>query len=559
MRPDLLIQLLLTRRWRSRLLVLCTLFLWGSLTVIAQPGHPAAAPVSGNPPLVPYQPKSHEAAVPQKVELPPPINWPSDIPNAPINADEAARMALAHQGNITIARFNIQAAQGVTQQQRSAALPSLTVGTTYTDVLGLLSPSKSSAAVASTATTSTTTLSGTGVPTSGGVSTTGGVATTSGSNAAVTSGTSSSVTSSSNPYTLTASVRQLLWDFNHTRDLIAQDAELEKAAAANLTQTQSDCVYNTKQAYYNWVQADRLVAVNESNVIDEQEHLKQARGLFAAGTGLASDVTAAETVVSDAVLNLTSAQVNASIARVNLALQMGIDPRIPLRASASSETTVNTSDPQLLFTLALQQRPEIQAVEAEIRSDDFGVRAAHTTSAPVLSGSVQYSAVGDRLYPQTQVANFLLGLSWTAYDGGLTAGRVKLNKANLGIAQPTLQNYRVSIVSDVAQAYLNLKTAQQKLVASRAEVESGEETVRLNTGRYRVGLGIFLNVLDAEENLLEARANLVNAQAALDLSKAALNHAMGMPLPSGQAPPLSTHQPSNDVPQPRQPNHTPTP
>jgi outer membrane protein TolC len=50
-------------------------------------------------------------------------------------------------------------------------------------------------------------------------------------------------------------------------------------------------------------------------------------------------------------------------------------------------------------------------------------------------------------------------------------------------------------------------------------------------GRYRAGLGIFLDVIDAQAALTTANANLVNAQSALDQSRAALYRALGRPIP----------------------------
>jgi outer membrane protein len=558
-------------RWEgwAQMAILCCLFL--SCTGLARAqawARTAPHAVNRNDaPLVPYQPRSHEAKASVKVELPPPTAWPYDVPNAPIDADEAARLGLMYQSNITIARYQIKSAHAVTQQARAGLLPTVSLGFNYSDLI----ESTSRSAISDTSVTGTSSTLGTTTALTSGVtsgtssagstaasgagiaSTTSGTSSLTSGSSGVSTGTTTSTSglglssSASNPYTLSATIRQLIWDFNHTRNLVREYQELETAAVANLTTQQSDTVYNVKQAYYGWVQADRLVAVNETNLLDQQEHLKEARALYSAGTGLASDVTTAETAVSEAVLNLTQAQVNASVARVSLTQQIGIDPRIPLRASASSEVTVNTTDPQILFAMALDQRPEIVYAQANIRSNDYSLKAAHTNNAPALSASLQYSAYGDKLYPQGSTANFLVGITWNPYDGGLTSARIHQSEANLGVAQQQLQNFRVAILSDVAQAYLNLKTAEQKIEAVKAQLESAQESLNISVGRYRVGLGLFLNVLDAQTSLTEAQANQVNAQASLDLARASLNHALGMPLPHGwdqqKQPPQPTVRP----------------
>src|SRR5437660_1021830 len=76
----------------------------------------------------PIEPKIQRAPLPPFVEIPSPTTLPSDVPNRPLTADEAARIALRHQPNVTAARAGIEAAKGRTQQARSGLLP--TVGVT---------------------------------------------------------------------------------------------------------------------------------------------------------------------------------------------------------------------------------------------------------------------------------------------------------------------------------------------------------------------------------------------------------------------------------------------
>ena len=56
--------------------------------------------------------------------------------------------------------------------------------------------------------------------------------------------------------------------------------------------------------------------------------------------------------------------------------------------------------------------------------------------------------------------------------------------------------------------------------------------MRLAEGRYRAGVGTFIDVTDAQAALLTAQTNRVNAQSAVDQARAALAHAIGAPLPA---------------------------
>jgi outer membrane protein len=424
---------------------------------------------------------------------------PPDVPNRPLSADEAALIALHHQPTVIEANAAIAAARGRTQQARSGLLPNVAATAAYSHVETLATET---AAAASS-------VGGAAVTTGGGVVTATG-------------------------YTAAATLRQLLFDFNHTRDTVRQEAALERAAAANLTRVQSDLVLQVKQAFYTYVQNERLVGVNESNVQNQQAHLALAQARLNSGLGLPSDVVRAQAAVADAILNLNVAQNNASVARVNLALLLGIDPRTPVQTTEMGEPPIATENVDTLVRTALTQRPDIREFQQNLRATEYAVSAAKTTNAPSLSASLNLSTRGENFPPGNDFFTVGANIAWDPFDGGLTAGRVREARANRLTAQAQLTGTQLAVTSDVSQAYVNLRTAEQRVTTADAEVANAQESARLATGRYRAGVGIFLDVLDAQSALLTAQTNRVNAQSAVDQARAAVAHAVGAPLPAAR-------------------------
>ena len=489
---------------------------WLLLILLSAAPIPKKKPVPYKPePLVPFEVQTKEAGPPIPIELAPPQSWPAELTLEPMTADEAARLALNHQGNVTIAAHQIESQKGVTTVARAPYFPNVSTSMTYLDNLVNNRTGNSnqiSATVAasnnSNATSNDTTGSsnlGSNIIGSGGVSV-------------------------SNPVTVSASLRQLIWDFDRTRFQVAQSKELEQAAAANYTQVQYDTIYNVKNSYYNWVQADRLLAVYRGNMEAQRKHLAEAQARFRQGVALPSDVTQAQTNVSQAVLNVTSADVNVTIARTTLANQIGIDPRIPLRPSDSHERTVQVADSQELYNVAMDKRPELAFAEAAIRANVFAVEAARRTNAPSISANIQYVAFGNSFYPTQNTLNFLLTLSWNPFDGGVTAGRVKQAEETLIISRAQLENYRNQVIMEVSQAFANMRGAEQRVMTAELQVASSEATVNITAARYRAGLGTFLELVDAQQAALQSAINRVNAQLNLEQTRAALNHALGVPL-----------------------------
>lgn len=463
----------------------------------------AAAPApQPSPSPTPYVPKV------QQIDVPPPIEMPGptlDVPAAalePLTAEEAARIALANHTDVVVATSALTAAEGRTQQVRAGLNPRLRLSGSYTD--NLLQEIHTSRP--------TTALTGATAGTQAGGAFGGA------------GGTDS--------YSAAATASQLLYDFGYTRSLVRQAENLETAAGANLTRVQSDLVLAVKAAFYNYVQTSRMVDVAEQNLANQREHLEQARGRFQAGIGLPADVTRSETAVSQAIFNLTQARNDAANARVTLALAMGIDPRTPVQAAEGGEPAPDPYAGEVFFNQALDNRPELAQAQATIRAGRAGLDAAHSLNAPALTAALGYSRYGQANLSTDQV-NLTLGLNFDVIDGGLRAGRVKEAQANLASSEAQLQLTRERVVAEVARAWLTLQTAQQRLAVSEAQVANAQETLRLATGRYNAGLGILLDVLDAQQALVTAETNRVNALTALNLARATLNHAIGHPLAGG--------------------------
>ncbi len=310
-----------------------------------------------------------------------------------------------------------------------------------------------------------------------------------------------------------------------------QSAALEKAALQNLTRVQNDTVLDVKQAFYLLTQNLQQVQVNEQEVINRQSQLDLARARFNVGLGLPSDIVTASTAKAEAILALSQARANAEQARISLAIIMGIDARTPLVPAEAAEPPFASDDVNALTTLALRQRPEVLQAQFTLRSARYGVNAARTTNTPVVSGNANVIARGEQFFPQENDFTVGVGVTWTPYDSGLTRGRVQEARGNEDVARSQLFIAQQTVSADVSSAYVNLRSAEQRVGLALADVTNAQEGVRIATGRYAAGLGLFLDIITAQAFLLTARTNLVNTQNAVEQYRAALQHAIGQPIP----------------------------
>lgn len=444
----------------------------------------------GTPPI---QPPTIDVQALPAIQVPLPRQADRDAPNAPLSADEAARIALRRQPSLGLARAAIDSAAGRTSEARSGLLPQLGVISTYNRI---------------------DTFKGSGSSSS----------TTSGTRVA---GFQSNLT-----------LNQLIFDFNRTRSAVRQAEALERSTEHGLGRAESDLVLQVKQAFYTLVQDRGLTEVARANLTSRQHELDLAQARLNSGLGAPADVVRAKTSLDDATQSLSLAENAELIARITLASAMGIDPRTPLVAAPTSELSVNVDAMNALVDVGLQRRPDLLQAREALAAAGYGVEFARTGNAPALGLSLGLGSRGAHDAFATSTGSVGLNLTWTIGDSGNTAGRIKEAKAGVDAAQATVQQIALAVVADVTQAYVNLTSARQRSAVADAQVANAEEGARLAEGRYRSGVATFVEVTDAQAALVGAQTSRVNARAGIDQALAQLARATGDDLTNLRSPAL---------------------
>jgi outer membrane protein TolC len=334
--------------------------------------------------------------------------------------------------------------------------------------------------------------------------------------------------SSGSAYTTGLSAEQLLYDFGKSRSRVSQARSLEGSAHQAFAQTRQDAIAQVKQAYYRFLQDQRLVVVQRRNVSDQQAHLTLARARFQVGTAPRADVIKAETAVAEAILSLSTAENAAALSRINLNLAMGIDVRAPTRIEEADEPAPKIADQASLVETALAKRPDYTQARFNLEAAKVAVRLARTGNRPGVYAAATQGLRGNSFPPSDSSWTYGVNVQWPLFDAGLTAGKVREAQANLRSAEASLRQAEQTVASEVVQAYLNLQTAEQQVTVAKAEVANAEESLRVATGRYETGVAIYIEVLDAQRDLLTAETNQVNSLHNLSTARAALKRALGL-------------------------------
>jgi len=83
------------------------------------------------------------------------------------------------------------------------------------------------------------------------------------------------------------------------------------------------------------------------------------------------------------------------------------------------------------------------------------------------------------------------------------------------------------VALEVRRSRLELSRAKEKIAVAREGVGQAEENLRVTTDRFKEGVALNADVLDAEFALLQAGTNHAQSLADFELAKAKVQKALG--------------------------------
>lgn len=337
--------------------------------------------------------------------------------------------------------------------------------------------------------------------------------------------------SSNHRYSQEIKVSWPIWTFGNVEGKIDAARYQKNIADLKVYKTEADTKLAAVQAYYQYLEAIKLAEVQAQSVTDYASHLNNVQQQFDAGIVAKLDVLSSNVSLANAKQKSIAADNTRDVAEANLNNIM----RIPMN------TTLNPLDknfPEPEFDLTMEQAILMaQKYRWELVEADYGVKAAEASLRSAKAGYLPTVSVGGG-YSWKEASVTAVdkddwavqgGLSWSLWDGGATQASVKKADAAVKTAQETLLQAREKIELEVRQDYLNVLSYKEQIRAAEASVAQAEEAYKIATVRYSSGVGINLDVLDAELALNTARTNYITALYNYNIGLATLEHAMGVP------------------------------
>ncbi len=344
-----------------------------------------------------------------------------------------------------------------------------------------------------------------------------------------------------NQYALRASVQQPLFTGFRLKNAVEAARLLGQAAEEDLTGDRGEIAFAVRTAYWNLYKAREFSKAAAENAARIRAHLADVSSFLEAGLATRSDVLRAEAQLANADLASLEADNAVELAGTSLASLLGLPLDTELETVTTPESAMSPpgmpeaeeggASRQIEF--ALSHRPERRALDLRVKSAEAGIRAARSGRLPqvYLAGSYLYMNPNPRLLPNKDefygTWDIGVSVSFDLWNGGQTKQQELQARAQLDQSRAALAVVEDRITLDVTQARLAVGQARKKIEAAGRAVAQAEESLRVTADRYREGVALSAEVLDAETLLLEARTRRIQALADLALAEARLRKARG--------------------------------
>jgi outer membrane protein len=264
-----------------------------------------------------------------------------------------------------------------------------------------------------------------------------------------------------------------------------------------------------------------------------------ARALHEGGAATLGDVLQAETAYDQAVLARVLAAQAAETARATLAVVIGVTADQPLKLDAQPVPAVVpalTARMADLMAQAMLQRPDLAAAREQRDSAIADITVARAAGRPsiAIAGSRNRIATTDEVLANnttgTLVQNYgQIGVTLTVplFTGFSVGYGVRQAQATLEIRDANVEQVRLQVSEDVWNGYYAVDSANKQLEATAALVKTAQSSLEVAEGRYKAGVGIFVELLTAQGAASAARQARITAEQNWEVARAQLALALG--------------------------------
>jgi outer membrane protein TolC len=412
----------------------------------------------------------------------------AEIPDGPINLEQAVELALANSPSVRMADIGVKMGKNSVLMARSSSLPKIQLQSNYHHVDAV---SKMDL----------------GIP----------------GQPAIAFGTRDSTN-------VAAMMIVPVYTFGKNDAAYKQALHSAEAAEFDAARARQMVVAEASSAYFRVLEAKEFTGLAEKSVEQIKAHLTVAEQFYEQGMVTQNDVLAAKVRLLQMEHELLRAKSNVQIATANLNRIVGLPISNKTKLSDEfSPVEFDLTEKQCLQT-AIEYRPELGSMDRQRKAAAAALTGAKTMRLPTINFSGAWNWTSSKNIKNKDNWSIDLIAEWTLFGGmGITAG-IRQARHAMEQLDEGLRQLIDGIALEVKTSYLNLVQSGKGINVAKEAVKQAQENLRIFRERYAQGLVTSTDVLDAESQLARARADLARALYENNSALVSMENAMALPI-----------------------------
>lgn len=342
-------------------------------------------------------------------------------------------------------------------------------------------------------------------------------------------------------FSLSVTGRQLVFDGGRWWTALARVDDLRITRASALRGVMNRVRAQVAQRFYTLEKARRAIATFGEQLAFDREQVARADATLRAGRGNRVDAATARRNLARDQIQMRAFELQERQARRAFNLLLGRPARLAVELRLAALVAAGASSPgrskvrpfDELAQLALERRPELQQLLAQVEALQKDVRMALADYWPVVSLDARYARSSrrpSRIFGnpfENFTATLDLVLQWNVLEGGATRARVERALVAVRKQRAEYDELFRQTLAEVEDRRDNLMRQYDVLALARTQVEAAEEAVRLARGLFAAGRTTALALRDAELGLTQARLDVTNARFDIEIARSELARAVG--------------------------------
>jgi outer membrane protein, heavy metal efflux system len=313
-------------------------------------------------------------------------------------------------------------------------------------------------------------------------------------------------------------------------------------AEAELDAIKRDIAARVRVQFYELLRNDDELRLHDEQIALARQAVASARIKYTVGRVPQQDVLKAQVALTKLAEHLVMFLQDGDIARAHLNTLMGRDPSTPLEVAGEYRSVETLPAIATLQQIAIENRPELRAIQAAIQQSETRVRLTQKNYKPDVTVSAGYMLMPSGSANRNgYIAELSFDLPWlnrSKHDAETAEAQATIN-----VQKAELDKQKSAVFQEIQEALIRANSAHRLVELYRDTLRpQAQATLRATSAAYQTDQTDFLNLIDSQNTVLDVEYSYFRALADFDSRIADLERAIGTALSRAPQRPSSSRR-----------------